>query len=85
MTTTTVNISFPKQLLARMDRVAKREARSRSEFLREAARLYIERKAERKREWKRLFSFWSQEARRAGVKPADVETMIAEVRGLRTS
>ena len=49
---TTVNISFQKNLLADIDKVAKRERRSRSELVREAARLYIE----RKNRWNQVFA-----------------------------
>ena len=42
--TNTVNISFREDLLHEIDEVARSESRSRSELLREAARLYIERK-----------------------------------------
>jgi metal-responsive CopG/Arc/MetJ family transcriptional regulator len=41
MSTVTVNISFQDALLADIDATARREARSRSELLREAARLYV--------------------------------------------
>jgi len=44
MQTTTVNISFQGSLLSEIDRLAQAESRSRSELLREAARLYIDRK-----------------------------------------
>ncbi|EIE03478.1 ribbon-helix-helix protein, CopG family [Leptospira licerasiae serovar Varillal str. VAR 010] len=40
----TVNISFEKGLLKEIDKIAKREHRSRSELIREAARAYIEKK-----------------------------------------
>jgi len=43
MRTVTVNISFQDSLLAEIDAEAKRESRTRSEFLREAARVYVER------------------------------------------
>lgn len=76
MATTTVNVSFPKRFLARLDRVARQEARSRSELLRQATRVYIE----RRQQWNRLLSFWRSEARRAGLKPADVPRLIAEYR-----
>ena len=42
--TSTVNISFRDDLLHEIDDVARAESRSRSELVREAARLYIERK-----------------------------------------
>lgn len=49
----TVNISFEKCLLSEIDLVAKKESRTRSELIREAARMYIE----RKNKWKDIFSF----------------------------
>lgn len=47
MNTTTANIAFQGSLLSEIDRVALTESRSRSELLREAARLYIDRKRRR--------------------------------------
>ena len=44
-----VLLSFPDALLAEVDRIAREESRSRSELLREAARLYIETRLTRKR------------------------------------
>lgn len=76
MQTVTVNISFPRELLKSMDVLAKREARSRSELLRQAARVYLE----RRHRWDKMFTFWQAEARRAGLKPEDVEGMVAEAR-----
>ena len=40
----TVNISFREDLLKEIDEVAHSESRSRSELVREAARMYIERR-----------------------------------------
>lgn len=76
MSSTTVNVSFPKRLLNTMDRVAKEEVRSRSELLREAVRLYIE----RKRRWEHIFALGRQQARRLRLKPEDVESRIAAYR-----
>ena len=76
MATVTVNISFPKPLLKAMDAVAKREARTRSELLRAATRLYIE----RRQRWDKIFAFGRQQAKRLKLKPADVESRIAEYR-----
>ncbi len=72
----TVNISFSKQLLKDIDAVAQEEARSRSELLREATRMYIE----RKRRWKNIFAFGRSEAKRLGLQPADIERAIQRVR-----
>ena len=74
--TVTVNVSFPKQLLEAMDRVAQQEARSRSELLREAARAYIE----RKQRWERIFALGQAHAKQLGLKLEDVDTLIAEHR-----
>ncbi len=41
MSRTKVMVSMPEDFLAEIDRAAKEENRSRSEFLREAARLYL--------------------------------------------
>lgn len=76
MTTATVNISFPKRLLRAMDHLARQEDRSRSELLREAARLYID----RQQRWEKLFAFGRRQARRLHLTPEDVNTLIAEHR-----
>ena len=59
-----------------MDEVAREEIRSRSELLREAMRLYIE----RKKRLNQTFAFWRGEAKTSGLKPVDVEKAIARVR-----
>jgi metal-responsive CopG/Arc/MetJ family transcriptional regulator len=51
MAISTVNISFQKKLLEQIDKLATNEARTRSELIREAVRMYIE----RKKEWEDLF------------------------------
>ena len=68
----TVNISFNKDLLSQIDRVAKEEARSRSELIREAARLYIN----RKKQWKNIFSFGKKQVRALSLKAADIPSAI---------
>jgi predicted transcriptional regulator len=52
-TTGTVTISLPPELAVEVDRLAKREGRTRSELLREAFRQY----AERRRRWDQLFAY----------------------------
>lgn len=73
MSTTTVNISFQGDLLADIDKVAKTESRSRSELLREAARLYID----RKRRWESIFAYGRNIAARGRLTEAD---LAAEIR-----
>ena len=53
MAVSTVNISFQEDLLDQIDIIAKNEARTRSELIREAARMYIE----RKKKWESIFAY----------------------------
>ena len=77
----TVNISFHGRLLREIDRVAREEARSRSELLREAARAYIE----RKNRWADIFRLGRRAAARGGISPGDVGAEIAAHRKRRAS
>jgi len=72
MGTTTVNVSFQKELLGEIDRIAKAESRSRSELLREAARSYIQ----RKQRWADLFAMGRHIAESKGLSPNDVSQEI---------
>ena len=72
----TVNISFPRNMLRAVDELAREEFRSRSELLREAIRLYMERKKRLNRE----FSFWRSEAKAKKIKPFDIEKAKTRVR-----
>jgi len=76
MNTKTVNISFRKDLLEKIDKVAKEEMRTRSELIREAARLYIE----RKEKWEKIFDFGTQQAERLGLKEQDIAEEIQKFR-----
>jgi metal-responsive CopG/Arc/MetJ family transcriptional regulator len=76
MAAMTVNISFQAELLADIDAEARREARSRSELLREAARLYVE----RQRRWDSLFRLGDGIARSAGLTETDVREEVAAFR-----
>lgn len=76
MSTATVNIAFPRSLLAKIDATARAEDRSRSELLREATRLYIERKTR----WSEIFRFGERQAGRAGANEPDVDKVIAAIR-----
>jgi len=69
MGTKTVNISFKEDLLAMIDEMAMIEDRSRSELLREAARMYIE----RKRRWEDIFAYGRAMAERNRLSESDVE------------
>lgn len=69
----TVNISFRDDLLAEIDEVARSESRSRSELVREAARLYIE----RKKRMSSIISSMRQVAAELGLSEKDVDEEIA--------
>lgn len=69
----TVNISFREDLLAEIDEVARSESRSRSELVREAARLYID----RKKRMSSIISSMRQVAAERGLSEKDVEEEIA--------
>ncbi len=74
--TSTVNISFRRELLEEIDDVARAESRSRSELIREAARMYIE----RKRRWDAIFSTADQMVAASNAKEGDVLSEIKKQR-----
>jgi len=76
----TVNVSFQDDLLNAIDNVAKEEARTRSELLREAARMYIE----RKRRWEEIFSYGRKQALDNNIKEEDVLNEIRAYRRKKT-
>jgi predicted transcriptional regulator len=76
MSTVTVNISFQDKLLADIDRIAKRESRSRSELLREATRIYIERKIR----WNQIFADLSNQSGDQDLTEKDVLDEIRQYR-----
>ena len=76
MSNVTVNISFQGKLLEEIDAEAARESRSRSELLREAARVYVR----RQRQWDSVFSLGDDVSRRLGLKQADVDAAIRSAR-----
>ncbi|HCE46074.1 MAG TPA: CopG family transcriptional regulator [Lentisphaeria bacterium] len=76
MNTSTVNISFQKNLLSEIDMVAKREHRTRSELLREAARAYID----QKQRWDGIFSYGESIANSRKLSEDDVSREIAQLR-----
>ena len=76
MSTVTVNISFQDRLLSNIDRIAQRESRSRSELLREAARIYIE----RKQRWDKIFVRTSIQSGKQALTEKDVLDEISYYR-----
>ncbi len=76
MSTVTVNISFQDSLLNEIDKTAKKQHRSRSELLREAARLYIQ----RQQQWEELFQLGDHITESRHLTVRDVEEEITAVR-----
>jgi len=76
MSTVTFNLSFQDALIREVDALAKRESRTRSELLREAARLYIQ----RQKRWESAFALGNAMVREAGLEPEDVAKEIKAVR-----
>ena len=76
MSNVTVNISFQKKLLEEIDETARRESRSRSELLREAARAYVQ----RRQQWDQVFELGNRLASKRRLAEADVAREIRSVR-----
>ena len=76
MNTNTVNISFQKDLLKKIDKIAKDESRTRSELIREAARMYIEKKSK----WKEIFDFGDSIQKIKNLSESDILNEIKTVR-----
>ncbi len=77
MQTQTFNIVLPKALVQKIDAVAKREYRNRSELIREAARIYLQRRME----WNELFAYGKAVGKKMGItSEADVNRIVQEYR-----
>ena len=76
MRNVTVNISFQDALLPEIDAEAKRESWTRSELLREAARLYVR----RQRQWERVFALRDELSKQRSLTKTDIAREIRDVR-----
>lgn len=75
-TTTPITISLPIDLLQETQRVAREEARTRSDLIRDALRQYLA-----SRRWQRLRQWGAETAERLGIKTeADLQRLLDEVR-----
>ena len=79
MPTVTVNIAFQDSLLNEIDKTARKEFRSRSELIREAARLYIE----RRNQWSDFFLLGDKVLLENQLTEDDVAGEIKAVRAAR--
>lgn len=79
MASVRINITVPSGLLEQIDKAAKAEDRSRSEFLRELARRYLARDI-----WERYQPIVAERARRLGIETEeDVDRLVHELRAER--
>jgi len=76
MAVSTVNISFQEDLLRQIDQIAQKEARTRSELIREAARIYIE----RKKKWESIFAYGESVSSKYKFTEEDVNEEIQKYR-----
>jgi CopG family transcriptional regulator/antitoxin EndoAI len=81
-TTKPITVSLPADLLRETQRVAREEARTRSELIRDALRQYLA-----SRRWQRLRQWGAETAERLGLKTeADLQRLLDKVRaGQRTT
>jgi metal-responsive CopG/Arc/MetJ family transcriptional regulator len=76
MAVATVNISFQEDLLSQIDQIAQNEARTRSELIIEAARIYIE----RKKKWESIFAYGESISSKYKFTEEDVNEEIRKYR-----
>lgn len=77
MQTQTFNIALPKDLVKKVDAMAKKEYRNRSELIREALRVYLV-KMER---WEEILKAGKKYGRKLGIKSEeDVNRIVDEYR-----
>lgn len=76
MSLNTVNISFDTDFLKEIDIIAKKESRTRSELIREAIRLYIE----KKEKWDLIFNYAASHARNKKLTEDDIQSEITKFR-----
>jgi CopG family transcriptional regulator / antitoxin EndoAI len=75
MNTQTLNIALPEDLVKKTDELAKKEYRNRSELIREALRVYIERKST----WDTIFAIGEKAAKKAGITSEEEVNQIVSV------
>lgn len=82
MQTQTFNIALPTNLVRKVDEVAKKEYRNRSELIREALRIYLQ----DMQEWQEIFSSSEKVMEKMGIKSEEeVDRIVYEFRHGRKS
>ncbi len=69
------NISLPPEIAKEAEVVAKKEARTKSELVREALRQYLW-----SAKWKGLRAYGQKKVRKLGLREEDVEPLVDEIR-----
>jgi CopG family transcriptional regulator/antitoxin EndoAI len=77
-TTKVLSLSIPPELLKEAERVAKREGRTKSELFREALRRYMQ-----EQKWSSLQRYGAEQARKLGIREADIEGIVDQYRKAR--
>lgn len=72
----TVTVSLPPELARKVDKLARKGGRTRSELFRTAILQYIDR-LER---WEQIFTYGSQKARELGISEEDVPRLVDQSR-----
>lgn len=77
MQTQSFNIVLPKELVQKIDAVAKKEYRNRSELIREAARRYVTDMDE----WEQVFQSVRAQGKKMGIRSEeDINRIVSEYR-----
>lgn len=77
MQTQTLNIALPKELVEKVDQTAKKEYKNRSELIRQALMIYIDRRTA----WDKIFEAGERAAKRMGIKSEEeIDKIVYEFR-----
>jgi len=77
MNTQTLNIALPTDLVKRVDQLAKKEYRNRSELIREALRAYLEDKSA----WEEIYMLGESAMEKMGItSEEDIDRIVYEYR-----
>jgi len=74
-----ISITMPPAMLKEAEKAAREEGSTMSEFLRDALRRQLENR-EWQLAWQKIRTYGSKKAKEMGLKPSDVNRLIAEYR-----
>jgi len=78
-TSQNISITMPPEMLKKAEEAAREEGSTMSEFLRDALRRQLENREWQMR-WQQIRAYGSKKAKEMGLKPSDVNRLIAEYR-----